>query len=152
MESTDAVGNRDLINAHAPVTCGAAIEVPLNVLKPPPGTDDVIHSPGASIVRNDALFENAETPSVGVAPLLPSFVDPTLMAVEMQLGKEIPMVEDAVDEFPDEITVAIPTLLRLSMAVFNDGKPESQIAVEENTLGVPRLRFTAAMLKLLRSA
>jgi hypothetical protein len=41
----------DLINAHAPATCGAAIEVPDKFVNPPPGTDERILSPGAKSDR-----------------------------------------------------------------------------------------------------
>jgi hypothetical protein len=54
---TLAVGNFCLSTAQAPATCGAAIEVPEKIAKPPPGTDDVIKSPGASKFKNWALLE-----------------------------------------------------------------------------------------------
>ena len=77
----------------------------------PPGTDDVITWPGASRLRKGALFENEETAST--VPL--SIVDPTLTAVEIQPGAER-LVE--LPLFPDEITVAIPTDRRVSIAAF----------------------------------
>jgi hypothetical protein len=54
---TPAAGIFDFINAHAPATCGAAIDVPFQVWYPPPGTDDVMVDPGAKSERNDATFE-----------------------------------------------------------------------------------------------
>src|SRR5829696_6520044 len=57
--------------AHAPATCGAAIDVPLSSPKPPPGSDDSIDSPGASSERNDDTFEKYEIWLVlSVAPTL----------------------------------------------------------------------------------
>lgn len=38
--ATDAFGNRDLISAQAPATCGAAIEVPLRYSKVLPGIEE----------------------------------------------------------------------------------------------------------------
>ena len=78
--------------SQAPAACGAAIDVPRHVANVAPGTDDSIHSPGASIDRNDALFENVETESAGVAPGPPSRTEPTLTAVEMQAGAPSPLV------------------------------------------------------------
>jgi hypothetical protein len=69
--------------AHAPATCGAAIDVPLKTAKAPPGIDEVIDEPGARSDRKAAEFENEEIASVFV-------VDPTLIAVEMQPGAPMP--------------------------------------------------------------
>ena len=71
--------------AHAPARWGAAIEVPRKFTKAPPGIDELIHCPGATSVRNDAVFEKSEIRSATVPPL-PSSVDPTLTAEEMQAG------------------------------------------------------------------
>src|SRR5215217_3601469 len=47
--------------AHAPATCGAAIEVPLNDVKPPPGTDELTFSPGAKKSTSELEFEKVGT-------------------------------------------------------------------------------------------
>ena len=109
--------------ANAPATCGAAIDVPAKVANPPPGTDEVIHWPGASNERNEALLENDDTVST-VAPKDPSPVDPTLMALEIQAGAEIWLVKPS---FPDAITVAIFAALRASIIGFN-GKAEGSLS------------------------
>ena len=68
----DAGGRRRLPHqCPAPATCGAAIDVPLATSKPPPGTDEVIDSPGANSDRNGVTFENHDTASAFV-------VDPAL--------------------------------------------------------------------------
>lgn len=77
---TVAAGLRDRRTAQAPATCGVAMEVPRIDPKPAPGTDEVITEPGASRLRNGAVFEKLEIASVR------SSVDPTLTAVEMQPG------------------------------------------------------------------
>src|SRR5689334_10616559 len=61
MVPTLAPGSACRMIAHVPVTCGAAIEVPLSDWKPPPGADEVIESPGANSDMNVATFENTET-------------------------------------------------------------------------------------------
>jgi len=64
----------------------------------------VIHWPGASRLRKDALLLKLETLSTGV-PRLPSVVDPTLTALEMHAGSERPSNQP---EFPDATTGAMP--------------------------------------------
>src|SRR5712692_4356192 len=76
---TLAPGTACLITPHAPATCGAAIDVPLSAWYDPPGTDEVIDSPGASSERNGVTLENHETASV-------LSVETTLTADEMQAG------------------------------------------------------------------
>ncbi len=76
---TEAVGVFCLRIAQAPATCGVAMEVPLQVANPPPGTADVMDSPGARSERKEAELENQETSSDSV-------VDPTLTADEIQPG------------------------------------------------------------------
>src|SRR5438034_11752194 len=44
---TLASGLRCFITAHAPATCGVAMEVPALVPKRPPGTEELIKYPGA---------------------------------------------------------------------------------------------------------
>ena len=92
--------------AHAPATWGAAIEVPLNSVKPPPGTDDRMASPGAKSDMNDETFEKYET-----ASLLSTA--PTLIALETQDGEAIALPSLPL---PDAITLATPIARRLSMA------------------------------------
>src|SRR6478735_163031 len=68
---TVADGTRCLSSAQAPVTCGVDIDVPLREAKPLVGlgTDDVIDTPGASRLRNDAELEKlAITSLLEVAP------------------------------------------------------------------------------------
>src|SRR6266849_1695654 len=100
---TLAPGTACLITPHAPATCGAAMDVPLSASYNPPGTDDVIDSPGANSDRNGATFEKYETASV-------LFVEPTLTADEMHAGVVRPN-GDA--ELPAATTDAIPIALRL---------------------------------------
>jgi hypothetical protein len=69
----------------------------------------LIHLPGASNVKKKALLEKLDT-VLTVVPMLPSSVEPTLIALEIQAGKEIPFV---LPPFPDAITVAMPIERRL---------------------------------------
>ena len=94
--------------AQAPATWGAAADVPLSTAKAPPGTDEVIDSPGARSERNDAEFEKDETTSDLV-------VEPTLTAVEIQAGKLRPSMNPS---FPEAMTVTMPTERRLSIITF----------------------------------
>lgn len=127
--------------AHAPATCGAAIDVPLKKEKPVPGTDELIEEPGASRFKNGAELENEETVSNLV-------VEPTLTAEEMQPGEAMAVVNEL---FPDEITVAIPAARRLSIAAFRATLAASQSACVENE-PPPRLMLTEAMVMVLLSA
>src|SRR5688500_7819652 len=61
---TPASGFSDLRTAHAPDTCGAAIDVPPSAVKPPPGTAELMISPGASSVSCALLLVNDDTASV----------------------------------------------------------------------------------------
>src|SRR4051794_29345918 len=123
--------------AKAPVTCGAAIEVPLNTAVPPPGTEDVIDDPGASSERKGAEFEKLDTVSALV-------VEPTLTAPGVHAGLPIDVLEPSL---PAEITVAVPADRRLATAVWN--APDGHGALNRNA---PRLMFAAAMEKVLRSS
>jgi hypothetical protein len=136
-----AEGAFDLSTAQAPATCGVAIDVPEKVWKLPPGTEELIHRPGASRFKKEALLEKPDTTST-VVPRLPSSVEPTLIALEIQAGYEIPFV---LPSFPDAITVAMPSERRLSMAAFIAGFVLSQFVVRGPP---PRLILTAATLKL----
>ena len=97
--STEASGSFDFNTAQAPVTWGAAIEVPLFNPYESPGIDEFIEEPGARSETKEAMLENQETASADV-------VDPTLMAVEIHAGAPMALVYAL---FPDEMTVAIPT-------------------------------------------
>ena len=55
--STLAVGAACFRMAHAPATCGAAIDVPLATAKFSPGYDEMISSPGANNDMKGATFE-----------------------------------------------------------------------------------------------
>src|SRR5919199_817851 len=61
---TDAEGETSLRSAHAPATCGVAIEVPLKTAKPPPGTDELMLEPGASSSTRGLEFENDDIVSL----------------------------------------------------------------------------------------
>src|SRR6187551_2492104 len=93
---TVAVGAACRMIAHVPATCGAAIDVPLKSAKPPPGTDELIPSPGAKSDRNDATFEKYDT-SFDLS------VEPTLTALEMQAGDAISLPDASL---PDAMTLA----------------------------------------------
>ena len=97
--STEAPESFDFNTAQAPVTCGAAIDVPLLEEYASPGTDEFIEDPGARSEMKEAMLEKEETESDEV-------VDPTLIAVEIHAGAPIAVLYPL---FPDEITVAIPT-------------------------------------------
>src|ERR1044071_5554653 len=85
---TVAVGSFDFITAHAPATCGVAMDVPWKFAKPPPGTDERITLPGGSRFSMLALFEKEEMVSAAPDPL-PSLTEPTLTAEEMHAGPDI---------------------------------------------------------------
>src|SRR5207244_13616894 len=88
---TVAVGEACFRIAKTPATCGVAMDVPSKLSNPPPGTDEVIRSPGANRERNVAWLENEETLSNGVSPD-PSPVEPTLTEVEIHDGTECTLV------------------------------------------------------------
>src|SRR5438876_6882191 len=104
--------------AQAPVTCGAAIDVPLLKPNPLPVTDELMDVPGASRLRKLAVCEKTATASPGRAT---SVVAPTLMALEMQPGAATPRrnvgtpLTGGMELLPAEITVAMPAARRLSM-------------------------------------
>jgi hypothetical protein len=62
-----ARGDPDRRTATAPATWGAAIDVPNRSVKRPPGTAEVIVSPGARRSTIGALFEKAVTSSGAVS-------------------------------------------------------------------------------------
>ena len=109
----------DFNKAHAPVTCGAAIEVPPLVPNVSPGTDDSILTPGARRSRKLAAFEKPATASAFV-------VAPTLITLEIHAG-EIKAV--ALPSFPDAAMVAIPT--ERNEAEIEDGRACIQDAFSE---------------------
>src|SRR5919108_2711971 len=98
MRSTLAVGAACFRTAHAPVTCGVAIDVPLADAKPPPTYEELMDCPGANSDMSGDTLENDATASDFV-------VAPTLMAVETQAGELIAFVSPPL---PDATTVAIP--------------------------------------------
>jgi hypothetical protein len=87
--SMEVSGRAERKMAHAPATWGAAIEVPILLLYPSPGTVETIDSPGASRSRNVAELEKEETESTLVSTEEASVVDPTLTTEERQEGKPI---------------------------------------------------------------
>ena len=76
--------------------------------KLPPGTEELMERPGAIRDKNEARFEKLEI----VSDLS---VEPTLTAVEIQPGELITVPSPLL---PAAMTVAIPTALKLSIAVF----------------------------------
>ncbi len=128
---TVAVGEACRRIAKAPVTCGAAMEVPVAAAYRPPGYDDRIAVPGARSERNRFTFEyGARTSALLVAP--------TLTALEMHAGALMRLVEPSL---PEAITVAMPTDRRLSiMGLWGS----SSQGLRSSRL--PRLRLTAAMV------
>src|SRR5205085_6549710 len=101
----DAEGSRCFRIAHAPVTCGAAIDVPLLASNWRFEIDDVMSTPGASSDNDGAEFENGAT-------LSRSSVAPTLMADEMHAGSAR---ASAAPSLPAETTTAMPRDRRLSL-------------------------------------
>jgi len=82
------------------------MEVPLKKANPPPGTEELMLSPGASRDKNEAELEKEETVSDFV-------VEPTLTALDIHAGKLMPSVKPLL---PEAITVGMPADLRLSIA------------------------------------
>src|SRR5262245_20176889 len=121
--------------AQAPATCGAAIEVPLAVAKPPLAKDDTIESPGAKSDMKGATFEKPATRSAFV-------VAPTLMADGIHAGELRAFVAPL---FPAEMTVAMPADWRLSMIAFSGSVPHGWV-----NRPAPRLRFAAAKFRAAR--
>jgi hypothetical protein len=114
-----------LSSAYAPAMCGAAMEVPLKKANPPPGTEELMLSPGASSDKNEAELENEERVSDFV-------VEPTLTALDMHAGAPRASVKSSL---PEEITVAMPADLRLSIIALRES--ESQLVVKRPP---PRLK------------
>jgi hypothetical protein len=76
----------------------------------------VIDEPGAKSDMKEATLEKDETASLSV-------VEPTLMALEMQAGEEMALVQL---QLPAAITVAVPAERRLLMASASSGLSLSQ--------------------------
>ena len=123
-------------SAHAPATCGVAMEVPLINANPPPGTEEFMLEPGARRCKKEAELENDDSVSDFV-------VEPTLTALDMQPGL---LMESVKPLLPEAITVAIPTDLRLSIIALRES--ESQLRVNRPA---PRLKLTAAKLRVFLS-
>ena len=137
ISATPAEGLTDFSTAHAPETCGAAMDVPLieTISEPAlPGNAEAIATPGASKSRYGAVFEVGQTVSdLNVAP--------TLIADEMHPG-EVSDVLDAL--FPEATTVAMPAERRPSIAAFNARLLASQAPWSTCCSTSARLMFTAA--------
>src|SRR6185369_3539509 len=119
------------MTANAPLTCAAAIDVPLSAPYPPKGSDDAIDSPGASSDNDGATLEKDESRSALV-------VEPTLIADDTHAGDAS---ADVAAAFPDATTVAMPTALRLStIALYGSSSHAAEGRFE------PRLRLIAAIL------
>ena len=95
----------------------------------------MIELPGASSDVHDAMFEYEATASCLV-------VAPTLIAVEMQPGSLMPFTELLL---PAEITVAMPTPRRLSIAGLTEEVSHGAVFSPP-----PRLRFAEAMFQTAR--
>src|SRR4029450_193111 len=118
--------------AHAPATCGVAMDVPLKLAKPPPGTEDRMLTPGANRSRSGETFENEATWSS-------SSTAPTAMAALMQAGK---LIADLLDEFPDATTGAMRGAFTLLMTSEMSGTSASQ---DVDDRPEPRLMLTEAI-------
>src|SRR5579872_6893401 len=105
MASTLAFGTACRSRPQAPATCGDAIDVPSSASYPPPGTDEVMDTPGAHTERNGAELVNQATSSVFV-------VAPTLTADETHAGSDS---WSGRPSLPAATTVATLTERRLSM-------------------------------------
>jgi hypothetical protein len=130
---TEAVGVFCLRRAHAPATCGVAMEVPSNTANPPPGTEEFMLEPGARRCKKEAELENDDRVSDFV-------VEPTLTALDIQPGL---LMESLKPLFPEAITVAIPADLRLSIIAF--GGCVSQLLKKRPP---PMLMFTEEKLRV----
>ena len=86
------------------------MEVPLINANPPPGTEEFMLEPGARRCKKETELENDDKVSDFV-------VDPTLTALDIHPGL---LMESVKPLFPEAITVAIPTDLRLSIAALRE--------------------------------
>ena len=127
-------GAHDAIAAIAPVTCGVAIDVPLNTAKPVPGTDDSMLLPGASTSTVSERLENPEMLSASV-------VEPTVKAVDIHPGDPIAAGKLS---FPAAITVVPPAVINWSIMALSAALSVSQAAAK---LPPPRLMFAAAIFR-----
>src|SRR5258705_859953 len=137
ISSTLPVGLACLSTAQAPVTCGAAIDVPLAITNAPPGYEEVMLSPGANRDRKGATFEKYATWSSLV-------VAATLTAVDTHAGA---LSWSRAPLLPEATTVAMPAARRLSM----NGLKGWSSQVELNS-PPPRLMLTAAKVRVVRKA
>src|SRR5215467_1026118 len=129
--STLAPGTACFMIAKVPATWGAAIDVPLSASYSPPGTDDVMFSPGAKSESEGATSENQETTSV-------LSVEPTLTADDTHAGDANCEVDPSL---PDATVVAMPRALRLSMIGLYGWSSHGGVNSPP-----PRLMLTDAML------
>jgi hypothetical protein len=136
---TEAEGVFCLRSAHAPATCGVAMEVPLNTANPPPGTEEFMLEPGARRDKKEAELENEDRVSDFV-------VEPTLTALDIQPGA---FMESVKPLLPEAITVAIPAVLRLSIIAFRESvsqllkkRPPPMLMFTEEKLWVDLRAYT----------
>ena len=101
------VGDASRRTASAPVTCGAAIDVPSLNPYVSSTIDDSMSLPGAKTSSSGPRLLKLETVSS-------SSVEPTVNAVEMQPGAPTALRKPLL---PAEMTVATPAASRASMAV-----------------------------------
>lgn len=120
-------------SAHAPATCGVAMEVPLINANPPPGTEEFMLEPGARRCKKEAELENDDSVSDFV-------VEPTLTALDIQPGL---LMESVKPLLPEAITVAIPADLRLSIIALRESV--SQLLKKRLP---PMLMFTEEKLRV----
>jgi len=139
---TLAKGFWDLSIAQAPATCGAAMDVPSKAAKPPPGTDEVMSTPGARRLKIGALLEKS------VATKSDFVVAPTLIALEMQAGAELLSAKPL---FPEAMTVATPMERRRCFghavfAEFVDMGPLSRQSIRPSEPGFSETLITTLVL------
>src|SRR5688572_7135562 len=111
-------------SAQAPATCGAAIEVPVFLAKLPPGTDDLMFTPGASRSTIPDILELGAMVSFLVVALSFTVVAPTVIALEMHAGAATALVKPLL---PEAITVAIPADLRLSIIALRASESQKRL-------------------------
>jgi len=110
------------------------MEVPSKTANPPPGTEELMLEPGASSDKKEAELENEDIVSDFV-------VEPTLTALDIQAGAPMESVKPLL---PEEITVAIPADLRLSIIGLRVS--ESQLLKKRPP---PRLMFTEEKVRVV---
>src|SRR5215217_5248572 len=130
---TVLLGSLSSRSAQAPATCGAAIEVPLFWAKLPPGTDEVMPTPGASRSTIGDILELEAMASLSV-------VEPTVIALDMHPGAPTASVKPPL---PEPTTVAMPATFRLSIIALRSSVWQALV-----NRSLPRLKFAAAKLRV----